>query len=170
MSYDHHIDCYSMKGGIYCTCRGIGKRPDAEVKTLIFKSLTGTAKLPTRGYEDDAGLDLYAAESTIIPGGEFRDIPMGLAVSLPDGYWARITGRSSTLRKRELLVNEGIIDTGYIGPLYAGVKNLGRQPEAVMMGDRIAQLILHKVELFKPEWGEVRPTARGSNGFGSSGR
>ena len=167
MSYDHHIDCFSMKGGVYCTCRGIRAEQNPP---LVFEKLGPNAVLPTRGYPDDAGLDLYAESSAIIDGGQFKDISMGVAVSLPDGYWARITGRSSTLRQRGLLVNEGIIDTGYTGPLYAGVKNLSLDPVSVMRGERIAQLILHRNIILEPQWGQVKESERGSNGFGSSGR
>lgn len=170
MSYDHDPTCASRMGGTYCNCRGGGPGFNPAGKALVFKSLVSTAKLPTRGYPDDAGLDLYASESTIIGGGEFKDIPMGLAVSLPDGYWARITGRSSTMRQLGLLVNEGIIDTGYTGPLYAGVRNLGLLPKSIMMGDRVAQLILHRNETFAPQWGEVKPSERGTSGFGSTGK
>lgn len=133
--------------------------------------------LPTRANDGDAGFDLYTSEDTVIPAGEFVDVPCGIRVALPPGMWARITGRSSTLRKRGLLVAEGIIDTGYRGPLYAGVRNLESEDKVVAKGDRIAQLIphenvatnhhAHEIDLGLFE--RIPGDGRGESGFGSSG-
>jgi deoxyuridine 5'-triphosphate nucleotidohydrolase len=143
--------------------------PGGRVSELRFKRLTVTAQLPSRGYDDDAGMDLYVDEEVQIAPGEFADIATGVAVDLPDGYWARITGRSSAWRKLGLQVLEGIIDTGYTGPLFAGVYNPGPAPVVLAVGDRVAQLILHRTEALTPAWGDVRIKARGANGFGSTG-
>jgi dUTP pyrophosphatase len=105
----------------------------------------------------------------ILPG-ERVDLPTGVAVELPEGYYARLVGRSSTLRKRGLLVFEGIIDQGYRGPLFVYVTNMTTTAVEVMDGSRIAQLIvtpivqptLHQVE-------SLGTSERGANGFGSSG-
>lgn len=132
----------------------------------------GTGQMPTRGHDDDAGLDLYVSERTVVPSGAFRDISCGVNVELPAGTWGLLTGRSSTLRKRSLMVAQGVIDAGYRGPLFAGVWNLGREPQVVEAGDRIAQLIVidnvtERVNLHRV--GELAPSARGENGFGSTG-
>lgn len=133
--------------------------------------------LPSRAHSGDAGYDLYVSEDTVIPPGQFIDVPCDLRVALPSGVWARITGRSSTLRKRGLLVAEGIIDNGYRGPLYAGVRNLEQRTVRVAKGDRIAQLILHENTTSGYEPVSVDPgmferipgDTRGVAGFGSSG-
>lgn len=133
--------------------------------------------LPTRANDGDAGFDLYTSEDTTIPGGEFVDVPCGIRVALPPRTWARITGRSSTLRKKRLLVAEGIIDTGYRGPLYAGVRNLEESPVTVRKGERIAQLIPHDnvaakhhpVEIDRGLFDRIPGDGRGEAGFGSSG-
>lgn len=129
------------------------------------------AHLPTRGYPGDAGVDLYTSETTVVPPGQFRDVPTGIRLGLPEGYWARITGRSSTLRKRGLMVAEGVIDNGYTGPIFAGVWNLSDYFVEIAVGDRLAQLILHRIEPlpFEEAVGIVSVDGRGSNGFGSSG-
>lgn len=148
---------------------------------LPFQRLSEHAILPTRSYEGDAGFDLYCDciddeyfddDYVVVNPGRFADIPVGVAVGLPTGYWARLIGRSSTMRRRGLLVAEGVIDNGYIGPLYVGVWNLKDKAVKVMHGERIAQLILHTNDnaAFEPTWSEaLRSTARGANGMGSSG-
>lgn len=127
--------------------------------------------LPTRGYSDDAGLDLYVSRDVEIGPDQFVDVPTGVKVDVPDHHWAMITGRSSTLRKRGLLVNTGVIDAGWTGELFAGVKNLTAQTVQVPAGERLAQLILLPAPItrYEPEWGRVRTKERGENGFGSTG-
>lgn len=129
-------------------------------------------QLPTRAYADDAGFDLYVAEDTTLYVGQFKDVPMGVRVELPPGVWGFLTGRSSTIRTRGLLVTTGIIDTGWRGPLFAGVQNIGVKAAVVKRGDRIAQLILLPAisALFTPvRVSQLSPSARGENGFGSTG-
>lgn len=132
----------------------------------------GGGVLPTRAYGDDAGVDLYVTEDLTIPGGAFVDIPTNIGVELPPWAWAFLVGRSSTLRKKGLLVNPGIIDPGYRGELYAGVQNMGALPVQIKAGERLAQLILmnNATRKISPEWAvELGGSDRGNNGFGSSG-
>lgn len=133
---------------------------------------SGLTQLPTRTYHDDAGLDLYVSIGCTVPPGAFVDVPCGVAVQLPDWSWGFLVGRSSTLRKRALMVNPGIIDCGYRGELFAGVMNLGEQTQHLMPGDRIAQLIVlnNATRKVTPKYVEaLDPHPRGTNGFGSSG-
>lgn len=144
---------------------------------LVFEAAPGcddhafTPTLPTRGYADDAGLDLYTVGDHVIPAGAFRDVGCGVKVDIPAGHWAMITGRSSTLRRRGLLVNPGVIDAGWTGELFAGVQNLGAEDVHIGHGDRLAQLILLPAPVVgrEPEWGRVPKKDRGENGFGSTG-
>jgi dUTP pyrophosphatase len=146
------------------------------IPVQYLNTLEGQPALPTRAYPDDAGYDLYVSETTEVPPGAFVDIPTGVAMQLPDWSWGMLTGRSSTLRKRGLLVNTGIIDTGYRGELYAGVFNLTKETVVVEVGERIAQIIIltnatrltSVVPLLEGE--TLEPHSRGNNGFGSSGR
>lgn len=138
----------------------------------MYLKLEPGASLPTRAYEGDAGFDLYTLEEAVIAPGEFLDVPVGCSVQFPEGVWGMITGRSSTLRKSQLLVTTGVIDTGYRGPLYAGVQNMGPEPYTVKKGERLAQLIpfpnvaagLHPTPV-----DVLAPSDRGEAGFGSSG-
>lgn len=159
-----------------------GIRKMSEPARLVFESARpGVEKidtttgpqhiLPTRGYADDAGLDLYVVEDVEIGPGEFVDVPTGVRCDIPDGHWLFIVGRSSTLRKKTLLVNPGIIDAGWTGELFAGVQNMGHETVRVAAGDRLAQAILlpAPVTNYVPCWGTVREKTRGTNGFGSTG-
>ena len=135
----------------------------------------------------DAGIDIVAAEDTKIGGFDTKLISTGLYLEIPEGYYGRLVGRSS-LHKQGLHVNEGIIDSGYRGEVKVSLTNLnqklimrfvdlkdllaGRQlVTGILKGDRIAQLIITKVEPVEfVAVEELSDSERGSKGFGSSGR
>lgn len=144
-----------------------------EPETLLVRVDNEQGRMPAKGRAGDAGLDLFVSERTVIRPGEFRDVPCGISLQLPAGHWGRITGRSSTLRQRGLLVNEAVIDNGYVGPIYTGAWNLGGTVAIVEAGERIAQLVLH--EICQPPvvrvLGELTSRdGRGDSGFGSTGK
>lgn len=131
------------------------------------------AKTPFKKHTGDAGWDLYVSESCIIPPGETVDVHTNIKIDMPPYLYARIVGRSSTLRKHHLMVNEGIIDNGYTGELFVCVHNLGDKPFAVEKGMRLAQVLFHTIEDVR--WSQVEkvvatPGKRGNDGFGSTGR
>lgn len=142
--------------------------------TLPYTVTGGTDALaPVRAYPDDAGLDLFVTQRTVIQPGEFVDVPTGLAVELPAGTWGFLTGRSSAFRTHHLLVINGIIDVGYRGELFSGVTNLGSETVYLERGDRVAQLIImpNLTEILDLKQVPVLSShPRGSKGFGSSGR
>lgn len=149
---------------------------DRKLRVKLLDTLLGQPKLPTRAYNDDAGFDLYTSERTEIPAGAFIDIPTNIAIELPYWAWGMLTGRSSTLRKRGLLVHTGIIDPGYRGELYAGAFNLTGETVVVEAGERVAQFIIIQnataevdIELLGPDE-SFNPHPRGEQGFGSSGQ
>ncbi len=150
--------------------------PPASQSAVAFMLRSG-GRLPAKSNAGDAGFDLFVSEDTHVGGHEFVDVPCAIQVALPTGVWARITGRSSTLRKRNLLVAEGIIDNGYRGLLYSGVYNLGVDTAVVRKGERIAQLILHTntsseyvpVEVDIGLFDRIPGDSRGEAGFGSTG-
>lgn len=143
------------------------------VDPIVFEKTTERATLPTKGYADDAGYDLYTSEDVFVPARGQAMVPCGVKVDIPSGMWAQITGRSSTLQKRNLMVapTAGVIDEGYTGELFAPVVSISDTPTYIKAGERLAQLILHHApgQDFVPEWGTVREKERGSNGFGSTG-
>lgn len=132
----------------------------------------GTGFWPRRSYSGDAGFDLYVTEDTEIPVGQFADIPCGLNIELPPGTWGMILGRSSTLRKHNLLVAPGVIDQGYRGPLYSGVYNMNGTQFSAKRGMRLAQFIPFPLtaERMVPHWvPNLTDSDRGTRGFGSTG-
>lgn len=136
-------------------------------------TIAAGAEPPVMAFADDAGLDLVTAVDTEVPPGTFVDIPTTITgVQCPRGVWLEIAPRSSTIRKRGLLVPKGVIDHGWRGPLMAGVWNLGTETVVVRAGERVAQAILHhSVTERHPVQvvAQVEPHSRGHNGFGSSG-
>lgn len=125
---------------------------------------------PTKAYEGDAGWDLYVAERTLLEPFIPTDVSCGFDIELPPGFWVRITGRSSTIRKHRVLVNDAVIDAGYRGPMFACMTLIGQKPLVLEPGWRLAQMIPHRIETV--DWEPIKQmtvTDRGSRGFGSSG-
>jgi len=140
---------------------------------VSIRRLPGTEDLPLPCYMTGqaAGMDLMAAvgeETTILPG-ERKLIPTGLAVAIPEGYEAEIRPRSGlALRHGVTLVNTpGTIDADYRGEVGVILINHGQAPFIVRRGDRIAQMVVHRV--CRVRWAlcdELSPTDRGDGGFG----
>lgn len=127
---------------------------------------------PSRTYVGDAGFDLYVARDTRVPVGRFVDVDLGIRIEMPPGLWAMLTGRSSTIRRRGLLVTQGIIDNGFRGPLYAGVQNLGERVVELERGERIAQMIPFQqasTGITPYRVAELSESDRGEAAFGSTG-
>lgn len=130
------------------------------------------AKAPYKKYTGDAGWDLFVSRPVIIYPGQTVDVHTDIKIDMPPYLYARITGRSSTLRKYGLMVNEGIIDNGYTGEMFVCVHNVGDKAIEIKKGMRIAQVLFHPIEDVR--WCEVdsiKPAdnKRGNAGFGSTG-
>ncbi len=140
---------------------------------LRFQRLSPDAVLPSRAYAGDAGLDLRAAEAARIGPGERASVGTRLAVEIPEGHAGLVLPRSGLAARHGITLPNapGLIDAGFRGELR--VLLLNADPEAsfvVAAGDRIAQLVVVRVEL--PDCVEVEvleESARGGRGFGSSG-
>jgi dUTP pyrophosphatase len=131
--------------------------------------------LPHYASEGSAGADARAAVDapvTIAPGAVAM-IPTGLAFQIPDGYEVQVRSRSGLAAKHGVfcLNSPGTIDSDYRGEVWVILANFGAQPFVVERGEKIAQLVLARHE--RIEWREVESlseTARGTGGFGSTGR
>jgi dUTP pyrophosphatase len=136
------------------------------------------ADLPLPAYqsEEAAGLDLMAAVAadapvTIAPG-MWKMIPTGVAIALPAGYEAQVRPRSGLAAKHGIgvLNSPGTIDSDYRGELRIILINFGNDDFIITRGLRIAQLIVAPIVRARlVEMQELRDSARGINGFGSTG-
>ena len=141
---------------------------------LGFVRLRPDARMPTRAHDGDAGLDLCAVEPTVLGPGERASVPTGVAVEIPPGHAGLVLPRSGlALRHGIAVVNSpGLIDAGYRGELRVLLLNTDRnEPFSITPGDRIAQLVLTRVETPPvEEVDSLTDSVRGEGGFGSSGR
>jgi dUTP pyrophosphatase len=147
--------------------------PREPIGPLRFVKLNGKATLPTRGHDNDAGLDLYAAESARLAPGARVSVGTGLAVQIPDGAGGLVLPRSGLALKHGVtLVNSpGLIDPGYRGEVRVLLLNTDPTLEfQVSPGDRIAQLLLVPVAHATPLHADaLDESTRGEGGFGSTG-
>lgn len=132
--------------------------------------LRESAKLPHFAHDSDAGMDLFCDEAVTILPQERVQIKTGIAFALPHGYVGLIWDKSGLSHRVGLKTLGGVIDAGYRGEVLVGIVNLGAQEHSFSVGDKIAQILIQRVE--HPELEEVATldvTLRGDKGFGSSG-
>ena len=129
--------------------------------------------LPSYAHADDAGADLMTAVDVTLPPGERVMVPTGVAIALPSGYAGFVHPRSGLAARCGLsIVNApGTIDAGYRGEIKVVLVNLDpRQPVTLRRGDRIAQLVVQRVETVRfVDSDGLDDTARGAGGYGSTG-
>ena len=140
---------------------------------VLIKRLDSSVPLPTYSKGGDAGADLVTTKDfTLAPGGRAL-IPTGISIALPDGYVALVHPRSGLAIKHGVtLVNTpGTIDAGYRGEIACILINHDAKDSiSFSKGDRIAQLVIQKVERANfIEVEELPGSGRGSGGFGSTG-
>ncbi len=133
-------------------------------------------EIPLPVYEhpgEDAGMDLRSRISCILNPGEFKKIPTGIAMAIPQGYVGYVNPRSGLAAKHGITVlnADGVIDSGFRGEINVILINHGKELFKIVKGHRIAQLIIHKV--IEAEWEQVEnlpPSGRKEKGFGQTGR
>lgn len=140
---------------------------------VLIRRLDPGLDLPAYAHPGDAGVDLASAIDARIASGERVLIPTGLAIALPDGFAAFVHPRSGlALRHGVSIVNApGTIDAGYRGEISILLINLDpAEPVLIRRGDRIAQLVVQRVEQVTFTETEALPVSvRGEGGYGSSG-
>lgn len=147
--------------------------PDSTPLHLPVKTLNSNAVVPHNAYNGDAGYDLRATEGIELAPFERAMVPTGLALQIPEGYAGFVLPRSGLAIKQGLsLVNApGLIDSNYRGEIKAIVINLDpKNTIEIEPGDRIAQLVIMKVEnVMFEQTDSLDDSERGEGGFGSSG-
>ena len=140
---------------------------------IALKLLDQGLPLPRYQHEGDAGFDLPSRVDFVIEPGERATVPTGVAAQIPRGYAGLVLPRSGLAARHGIaLVNSpGLIDAGYRGEIAVVLINTDkRRPFEVKRGDRIAQLVIQKVEeAVIVEVDRLDETSRGAGGFGSTG-
>ncbi len=145
----------------------------SSVQVLITR-LDPELPLPKYAKGGDAGADIVSRIDITLAPGERALVPTGIAIALPDGYVALVHPRSGLAIKHGVtMVNApGTVDAGYRGELQVILINHDRtEPVSFKRGDRVAQLVIQKVERANFVEVENLPgSGRGDGGFGSTGR
>jgi dUTP pyrophosphatase len=146
---------------------------ESDAVHILIKRLDPGLPMPARAHPGDAGADLFAAADVELAPGQRAVVPTGVAIALPDGYAAFVHPRSGLAARHGVtLVNApGTVDAGYRGEIRVTLLNTdASSPVRFQRGDRIAQLVVQRVE--RPVFHEVDTlpgAARGDGGFGSTG-
>lgn len=144
---------------------------------VLVHRVDGDASLPSYAHVGDAGADLFARTATVLePGGGRALVPTGIAMAIPPGHAGFVLPRSGLAQRHGVtcLNTPGLIDCGYRGEIKVLLVNTDPVvPYEVEVGDRIAQLVIMRVEeaRFHPvSEAELPPAERGAGGFGHTGR
>lgn len=151
------------------------EKENQDSKILNFVKLSEKALIPHRATAGAAGMDLHACinEDIEICPGDLIKVPCGIAVEVPEGYGAFIFARSGLAIKHGIALSNGVgvVDSDYRGEVCVGLCNVGREKYIIRNEDRIAQMVILKVENFTPyEVKSLSDTQRGKGGFGSTGK
>ena len=139
------------------------------LREIMVERLSKSAKLPLRAHASDAGLDLYANEDCSIPAYGQYSIPTGIKMAIPEGYVGLIWDKSG-LASQGFTTLGGVIDSSYRGEIKVVFKNLSEDIYNIQAGQKIAQLLIQKIDTPIVKEGPVNNEGkRGENGFGSTG-
>lgn len=126
---------------------------------------------PSYAHDGDVGIDLYTTNSCNLDPGERVLLGTGIIMEIPSGYAGLIWDKSGLSNNSGLKVLGGVVDSGYRGEIKVGLTNLSKESYSIKIGDKIAQMLIQKVEKVNIiETEEVTETSRGKRGFGSTGK
>jgi dUTP pyrophosphatase len=144
----------------------------ADVEVLLLR-LDAGLPVPAYAHPGDAGADLVTSVDLTLRPGERRTVPTGVAIALPDGYAAFVHPRSGLAARHGVTVVNapGTVDAGYRGEINVTLLNTdGADPVVLRRGDRVAQLVVQRVERARfVEVARLPGSLRGGGGFGSTG-
>ena len=140
---------------------------------VLYKKFDESKKvfIPEYKTEGSSGLDLSSVEDVVLFPRQTKMVSTNLSVEIPEGYEIQIRPRSGLAAKHSITVLNapGTIDSDYRGEIKVILHNLGTYDFNISKGDRIAQMVLAKVEKMKLFESELSETERNEGGFGSTG-
>ncbi|KAI1889676.1 hypothetical protein AGOR_G00165410 [Albula goreensis] len=138
---------------------------------LKFAKLSANATVPTKGSAKSAGYDLYSAYDYSLAPMDKVIVKTDIQIAVPPGCYGRVAPRSGLAAKHFIDVGAGVVDEDYRGNVGVVLFNFSKEIFEVKKGDRVAQLVCEKICYPELEQHEtLDETARGSGGFGSTGR
>ena len=143
------------------------------------KILRSEAKLPTRAYDDDAGLDFYYCPKEGEENIEIRPmgnavIPTGISIEVPVGHMLEMKNKSGVAAKKQLLVGSCVIDRGYTGEIFVNLNNVGTKIQIIEPGQKVVQGVFVKISqpeliIIDPSQGLYEKSDRQDGSLGSTG-
>ena len=138
--------------------------------TINFQKILDEAIIPHYAHQGDAGLDIFSAEEVIIKARERKNVRTGVKMEMPEGFVGLIWDKSGLALKNGIKTMAGVIDACYRGEIEIVLVNLSGQDFKVEKGQKIAQMLIQKVEQAEIEEAqELSETKRSEGGFGSTG-
>jgi dUTP pyrophosphatase len=138
---------------------------------IKIKRLHPDLQIPKYAHPGDAGMDIYSLEDVVLKSGERHHFKAGFALELPEGYVALIWDKSGLASKYGITCFGGVIEYTYRGEYGVVLYNAGDEDFHVSCGDKIAQLLIQKIETAEiEEVKELSDSLRGEGGFGSTGK
>lgn len=128
------------------------------------------AKVPKFAQKGDVGMDLFSIEDIVLLAGKRIQCKTGIAIKIPEGYVGLVWDKSGVSHKNGIKTLGGVFDSNYTGEYLIGLVNLSQDDFEIKKGQKVAQLLIQKIET--PEVVEVEElpiTNRGGEGFGSTG-
>ena len=137
---------------------------------IKFQKILDEAIIPHYAHQGDAGMDIFSVEEIIIKAGERKNIRTGVKMELPEGFVGLVWDKSGLAMKNGIKTMAGVIDACYRGEIGIVLVNLSGQDYKVEKGQKIAQMLIQKVERAEIEEAQkLDETKRGEGGFGSTG-
>ena len=139
---------------------------------MLQVKVGGPGALPEYGSDGAAGADLRASEPVTLPPGGRAAVATGVVLELAPGLVGLVWPRSGLAVRHGIDTLAGVIDSDYRGEVKVVLVNHGEEPFQIARGDRIAQLLVQRVErvAFAAAAAPLAATPRGDGGFGSTGR
>jgi len=137
---------------------------------IQVKKLHPDAKIPKFALEGDVGMDLFSVVDAVLKPGERISCPTGIAMKIPQGYAGLIWDKGGPSHRFGIKTLGGVFDSNYTGEYLIGLVNLGQEDYIIEKGQKIAQVLIQKIEIPEiEEVEELEETNRNDGKFGSTG-